>query len=278
MLPNGSIDKRPLSLEQEAVALEKVSFFRGKKRILNELGFQIKKGEWIGLIGPNGAGKSTLLKLLMRLLTPTSGAILLDGKPLGKWPQKELSRRVAFLPQSPLLESPFTCGEVVMMGRYARLGRFESESSQDYRIVQEAMEETMTARFANLPVTELSGGERQRVLLARTLAQEAGLLLLDEPTANLDPQHQLGILDLLTTLVEKGIGILATFHDLNLAARYCGRLLLIHRGELIADGPPSAVLTKENLRAVYGITAEILLHPTLACPMVIPISVDASEK
>lgn len=268
--------------EREGTALEKVSFSRGKKGILNGIDLQIGKGEWVGLIGPNGAGKSTLLKLLIRTLIPASGTILLDGKPLAQWSRKGLARRVAFLPQSPSLESPFTCREVVMMGRYARLGRFEPESAKDYQIAEGAMEETKTAHFADRPVTDLSGGERQRVLLARTLAQvaqeigrppEAKLLLLDEPTANLDPQHQLGILDLLTSVVEKGVGILATFHDLNLAARYCRRLILIYQGRVIADGTPQEVLTEQNLREVYGIEAEVALHPTLHYPVVTPLSI-----
>lgn len=270
-------------LEQSAdgtdgIALSKVSFFRGKKEILRDIDLRIVKGEAVGLIGPNGAGKSTLLKLLMRLLTPASGTIFLEGKPLAAWSRKALARQIAYLSQSPPLESPFPCREVVLMGRYARLGRFEPESEKDYEIVRRAMAETDTASFAGRPVTDLSGGERQRVLLARTLAQEARLLLLDEPTANLDPQHQLGILDLLGAVVEKGIGILATFHDLNLAARYCRRLVLLHQGRIVAQGRPDEVLTPPRLKQVYGIETEIMVHPVHRHLMVIPLSVAGGEK
>ncbi len=159
------------------------------------------------------------------------------------------------------------------MGRYARLGRFERESESDHEIVREAMRRTATSAFADRPVTELSGGELQRVLLARTLAQEAAYLLLDEPTANLDPQHQLGVIDLVASLVEKGLSVVMALHDLNLAARYCHRLILIHQGEVIAEGAPQTVLTEQNLRRVYGIEAEITPHPILQYPVVTPLSV-----
>ncbi len=259
--------------ETDGIAIEKVSLVRKGRRALHQIDLKVGRRELIGLIGPNGAGKSSLLKLLMNLLTPTDGAIFLDGKDLKAWSHRALAQRVAYLPQSPSLDSAFPCREVVLMGRYAHLGRFERESSRDFEIAQEAMRRTETSALADRPVTELSGGELQRVLLARTLAQEASTLLLDEPTANLDPQHQLGVIDLVASLVEKGISVVMALHDLHLAARYCHRLILLHQGEVIAEGTPRAVLTEQNLRRVYGIEAEIAMHPTLHYPVVTPLSV-----
>jgi iron complex transport system ATP-binding protein len=257
----------------EGIAIQKVSLSRKGRPILNQIDLKVGAEELIGLIGPNGAGKSSLLKLLMKLLTPTDGATFLDGKDLKEWNHRDLARRVAYLSQSPSLDSNFPCREVVLMGRYAHLGRFERESPRDYEIAREAMRRTATSALADRPVTELSGGELQRVLLARTLAQEAKYLLLDEPTANLDPQHQLGVIELVASLVEKGLSVVMALHDLHLAARYCQRLILLHQGEVIADGAPQAVLTEQNLRRVYGIEAEITMHPTLHYPVVTPLSV-----
>lgn len=255
------------------IDLKGVSFSRRGAAVLNGINFTVGPREFVGLIGPNGAGKSTLLKLLMKLLTPTAGTILLDGRPLDRWNQKELARRIAYLPQNPQPESPFPCREAVSMGRYAHLGRFERERTADRQIVEEAMRLTETDTFADRPITALSGGELQRVLIARTLAQEATTLLLDEPTANLDPQHQLGLIDLVASLTGKGISVVMALHDLHLAARYCHRLILLHRGEVVADGTPRNVLTEPHLRQVYGIEAEVTLHPTLHYPVVTPLSI-----
>ncbi|MFQ5779819.1 MAG: heme ABC transporter ATP-binding protein [Nitrospiria bacterium] len=256
------------------MTLKKVSYFRNGRLILKEIDLQIEKGELIGLIGPNGAGKSTLLKLMMKIWQPTDGAISLNGKGLADWTQKGLAKQIAYLPQNPILESPFTCREVVLMGRYAHLGRFERESVIDYRIARQAMAQTRSDHLADRPVMELSGGERQRVLLARTLAQEAELLLLDEPTANLDPHYQLGLLDLIGSLVEKGITIVMAIHDLNLAARYADRLVLLHQGGIVMEGRPGAVLTPDHLCSVYGMDAEVSRHPKTNRLYVVPIKLE----
>ena len=257
----------------DGILIEGVSLSRKGRPILNEINLRVGSRELIGLIGPNGAGKSSLLKLLVKLLIPTGGMIFIDGRDLKEWPQRDLARRVAYLPQSPSMESAFPSRDVVLMGRYAHLGRFERESARDHEIVREAMRRTATTALSDRLVTELSGGELQRVLIARTLAQEAAYLLLDEPTANLDPQHQLGVIDLVSSLVEKGLSVVMALHDLHLAARYCRRLILLHQGEVIAEGTPEAVLTGPNLRRVYGIEAEITRHPTLGYPVVTPLSI-----
>jgi len=255
------------------MTLKKVSFFRKGRPVLNAIDLEIKKGELIGLIGPNGAGKSTLLKLMMKIWKPGEGSIMLKGKALDEWTQKSLARQLAYLPQNLMIESAFSCKEVVMMGRYAHLNRFERESTKDTLIVQEAMARTRTTHLSERLITELSGGERQRVLLARTLAQEAKLILLDEPTANLDPHYQLDLLDLIESLVEKGLTVMMAIHDLSLAARYARRLVLLHKGKIVADGRPDVVLTPDYLRSVYGIEAEISRHLKTGRLSVMPIKI-----
>jgi iron complex transport system ATP-binding protein len=258
----------------EGITLNNVSFFRNGRPILKEINLEVKRGELIGLIGPNGAGKSTLLKLMMKLWKPTEGSIVLNDQRLEDWTQKMLAREVAYLPQNPVFESAFTCKEVVMMGRYAHLDRFERESAGDEVIVREAMTRTETTHLSDRLITELSGGERQRVLLARTLAQEARLILLDEPTSNLDPHYQLDLLNLIESLVEKGFMVMMDIHDLCLAARYGHRLVLLHQGRVVADGHPEIVLTPDHLRSVYGIEAEVARHPKTGRLFVVPIKLE----
>ncbi len=258
--------------------LDAVSFSRGGKAVLSAIDLKIEKGEILGLIGPNGAGKTTLMKLMIRALLPSGGRISLDGKAIGDWPQKALARRVAYLPQGPVLDSPFTCEEVVLMGRYAHRGRFDPFSAADAAIVHKAMRQTETETLAERLITELSGGELQRVLLARALAQEADFLLLDEPTANLHPHYQLGLLDLVSALADAGSGVVLALQDLNLAARYCRRLALLHEGKIIALGPPEAVLTRDNLRKAYGIETALSRHPTTGQLWIVPIGISEGRR
>jgi len=257
----------------KGMTLEGLSFSRKGQTILNGIDLHIKQGEILGLIGPNGAGKTTLMKLMIRALKPDQGKLSLEGKPITSWTQKELAQRIAYLPQGPVVDSPFTCEEVVQMGRYPRLERFEPISAKDEGIAREALRLTETEGLAERPITDLSGGELQRVLLARALAQEAAFLFLDEPTANLDPHYQLGLLDLIAALVKDGVGVVMAIHDLNLAARYCQRLALLHQGKIVAIGRPEAVLTVENLFQVYGIEAEVYRHPRTGHLAIVPIRI-----
>ena len=226
--------------------------------VLRSVDLEVGAGELVGLIGPNGAGKTTLLRLMAKLLAPTGGALWLDGAEFAALSQLTVARVVATVAQATPADFSFPVRDVVLMGRHPHRGRFEGESAADDAIAREAMTLTDTTELARRVVTELSAGERQRVSLARALAQKPRLLLLDEPTANLDLRYQIRGLDCVRRLVrETGVAAVAALHDLELASRYCTRLVLMDRGAVVADGPPADVLTAERLRAVFGVVAHV---------------------
>ncbi|MDY0060161.1 MAG: ABC transporter ATP-binding protein [Myxococcota bacterium] len=219
------------------------------------LSLTLGAGELVGLLGPNGSGKTTLLRLAAGLLPPTVGEVLLQGQSLQRFPPRLRARRLAFLRQDTGFPFPYSVRAVVAMGRtpWQEESRWW-ETAEDRRIVHEALQATTTEAFANRPITTLSGGERQRVLLARCLAQRPRLLLLDEPTAALDLHHQLALLGRIATLAEaEGFSVLAALHDLNLASQFCTRVLLLHEGRLVGDGPPPEVLTPARLEPVFRV-------------------------
>jgi iron complex transport system ATP-binding protein len=243
------------------LSADRISMRWDGRSILDRLSLQIRPGEFVGLIGPNGAGKTTLLRLIAKLLEPTGGALFLEGNALAPLRQREVAKRVAVVPQATTTEFGFPALEAVLMGRHPHLGRFHAETAEDYRIAREAMALTETLPFAERPVTELSGGERQRVIVARALAQQPRLLLLDEPTANLDLCHQIQVLELVRRLVRQGPAAVAALHDLELASRYCERLVLLRAGVVLAEGPPAEVLTVERLAEAFGIKASVSPNP-----------------
>ena len=208
----------------------------------------------LGIIGPNGAGKSTLFKLMTGLLKPQSGGIRLKDKALGEWPRREIARQVAVVPQGEEGSFPFTVEELVLMGRSPHLrGMLALESEEDRQIAAEALETVGLSEFASHPVESLSGGERQLALVARAIAQQTPAMLLDEPTASLDLAHQQQIMRVIARLNrERGLTVVVVAHDLNLTARYCNRLAVLHEGRIAAEGAPAEVLNEELLRRVYG--------------------------
>ena len=251
-----------------ALSAEDVSYAVGLAQLLEAVSLEVRPGTLLGLIGPNGAGKSTLLKCISQLLAPSTGQVSLDGEDLRGRPPQEIARHIALLPQSTTLNFAFTCLEVVLMGRNPHLGRFQAEGARDHAIAQQSMTDTGSADFVTRLITEVSAGERQRVLLARALTQQPRLLLLDEPTAGLDVQHQLQVFSLIRDLVGQGLTAIAVVHDLNLAARYCDRLVLLDRGAVHARGRVSDVLTPENLADVFNVEATVDLDPALGVPRV----------
>ncbi len=242
--------------------------------VLQDIVFKASPGELVGLIGPNGCGKSTIIKALSHVISPQKGTVLVDGRNIAGIARKKLACMVGVVPQLPLLPSTFTAFEIVLMGRNPHLGLFQSESNRDRELARVAMEKTITESLADRHINELSGGEIQCVLIARVLVQETSAILLDEPTANLDIGRQLEILDLIRKLcTEDRLTVLAAIHDLNLAAQYCDRLLLINNKRIHAEGTPTEVITDRNIKAVYGAENCVYTHPVNGLPTVL-LSVD----
>ena len=250
--------------------MRNVSLGYSRHPVLEDITFKASPGEMVGLIGPNGSGKSTVIKALSRLIRPTAGEILVDGKNIASIPRRELACLVGVVPQLPLLPSTFTAFEIVLMGRNPHLGLFQSESRRDWAIAREAMVKTSTGPLANRYINELSGGEIQSLLIARVLVQETSAILLDEPTANLDIGRQVEVLDLIKNLcLENSLTVLAALHDLNLAAQYCDRLLLINEGRIHIQGKPAEVITDANIKLVYGAENCVYTHPVNGLPTVL---------
>ena len=237
--------------------------------ILRGITFQIEEGEFLGIIGPNGSGKTTLLKLLSRLLSPREGKITFQGRSLDSWNHRELVREVGVVPQDITILYPLTVLEIVLMGRapYASLLGFDE--TRDIRIAEEMLDRVGLSHISGRPVSSISGGERQMVFIARALAQQAGLLLLDEPTAYLDITHQISIHGLLRQLnAESGLTVITVSHDLNLASQYCSRLILLSKGEIYVQGRPDAVITTGNIKDVYGCHSLVDPHPVTGTPRI----------
>ncbi|HMK51547.1 MAG TPA: ABC transporter ATP-binding protein, partial [Thermodesulfobacteriota bacterium] len=210
------------------IELNSISFRYREEWVLEDVSFRVEKGEFVGVIGPNGSGKTTLLKMLYRLLSPQKGEILFELVPIRKMDRADIAKRIGVVAQETQLLFPFSVLETVLMGRSPYLGHLMFESEKDLEIAKKAMEWTETLSFSERPMDELSGGERKRVFIARALAQEPEVILLDEPTANLDIHHQMDFLDLILTLNrERGLTILMASHDMNVASEFCDRLILL---------------------------------------------------
>jgi iron complex transport system ATP-binding protein len=245
----------------------------GDRLVLRGIDLEVEAGEFVGLVGPNGCGKTTLLRAITRVLPWQGGDVRLDGQSAAGLPARALARLVAVVPQNPLLPVGYSAAEVVLMGRTPHLGFFDQEGPDDLRIAREALEQVGAAHLAGRRVDELSGGERQNVVLARALAQQAPVLLLDEPTANLDIGHQIRVAGIMTGLAhEDGLAVVAAIHDLTLASLHCDRLALMHDGLIVANGAPAEVLTSANIRLAYGAGVMLLQQESLPGPVVVPVS------
>ena len=243
--------------------------------VVDGLTFDIQAGEILGIVGPNGSGKTSLLKLLAKVLRPHDGAMALFGRDLGVMPQVEVARTVAFVPQESPQVFSFTVMETVLMGRFPHhqgatwSAGFGWESAEDLSIAEQALQYTDLTHLAGRSVMDLSGGERQRCMIARALAQAPQVLLLDEPTAFLDLQHQMEICAIVRRLKEeRGLTVVLVSHDLNLASQYCDRILMLKAGALFRLGTPHDVIDVEVLKAVYGCDVLIDRHPESGVPRV----------
>jgi iron complex transport system ATP-binding protein len=253
------------------LTLENISLAYGRNMVVRDLSLRVAPGEVVGLIGPNGSGKSTIVRALSRIITPVSGRILLGGRDILEISRADLARLQGVVPQIAILPGTFTAFEIVLMGRNPHLGFLRHEGTHDIEVAWRAMEMTRTESFAQRRVNELSGGEIQRVIIARVLAQEPKSVLLDEPTASLDISYQVDVLDLIKRLCrEIGLTVVIVLHDLNLAAQYCDRLVLMNEGRLHAQGTPNEVINSHNIKEVYGAEDCVYPHPDSGVPVVLP--------
>lgn len=259
--------------EESALLFESVRFAYGRVPVLDGLELRVGTGTITGILGPNGTGKTTLVRLASAAVRPLRGRVRLFGDDLSSLPARERARRIAIVPQETHPVFEFTVDQIVRMGRAPHLGLLGLERAHDRRLTREAMDQCEVASLASRSFRALSGGERQRVLLARALAQEARLLMLDEPTAFLDLRHRLAVYALLARLhVERRLTIVVVSHDINLAARYCDRLVLMRGGRVVADGTPAEVLRPEPIRKVYEVEVEVAADPSTGRPLVIPLA------
>ena len=226
----------------------------GDKEIVSNVSLEINKGEFIGLIGPNGCGKSTLLKNIYRVLTPDAGTILLDDENIGGMGSKELARKMSVMIQENTVEFDMNVLDMVMLGRYAHKKMLGSMSKEDFEIARAALKEVGMADYEERTYLSLSGGEKQRILIARVLAQKADFIILDEPTNHLDIQYQFQIMDILKA---QNVTVFSSIHDLNIAAYYCDRIIVMKKGKIIHFGTPEEILTPEILDELYHIRSEV---------------------
>jgi iron complex transport system ATP-binding protein len=251
----------------------------GDNVILNGLDLVVPPGKITVIVGANACGKSTLLRTMSRLLSPRQGHVLLDGKSIHRTPPRELARTLGLLPQSPTAPEGILVADLVSRGRHPHQGMFSRWTRKDDEAVATALAATKTVDLAERPVDELSGGQRQRVWIAMALAQQTGILLLDEPTTFLDISHQVEVLDLLTDLNQtRGTTIVMVLHDLNLAARYADYLVAMAEGRLHVSGKPEDVLTEDNVRDVFGLESRIVTDPTSGRPIMLPIGRHRMQK
>lgn len=242
------------------------------RAIIENLNLQIPDGKISVIIGANGCGKSTLLKSLSRLNRVMKGGILLDGRRIHEYPSKQLAKELGLLPQSPVVPEGISVTDLVSRGRFPYRSFMKGMGKDDYRAVLEALETMGIEELADRSVDELSGGQRQRVWIALALAQQTDILLLDEPTTFLDISYQVEILDLLTDLNRRrGTTIVMVLHDINLSARYADYLFAMKNGKLIAEGAPSAVISPELVREVFGLNCSVIRDPVAGSPMIVPI-------
>ncbi|HEX2074390.1 MAG TPA: ABC transporter ATP-binding protein [Geodermatophilus sp.] len=254
------------------LAAESVRLAYGENVVVDSLDLELTDGSFTAIVGPNGCGKSTLLRALGRLLRPTSGRVLLDGRAIARTPTREVARVLGLLPQSPIAPEGLTVADLVARGRHPHQSWLRQWSRGDEAAVAEALAWTDMTELADRPVDALSGGQRQRAWISMALAQGTDLLLLDEPTTYLDLSHQIDVLELVARLhAERGRTVVVVLHDLNLAARYARRLVAMKDGVLVASGAPSEVLTERLLADVFDLEARVVPDPVAGTPMVVPV-------
>lgn len=257
---------------ERTLSAEGVTLGYGDRTIVDALDLSLPPGKVTAIVGANACGKSTLLKSMARLLSPSAGQVLLDGKAIHRMPTKQVARVLGLLPQSPVAPDGIAVSDLVSRGRHPHQGALSRWTRTDDDAVARALDATDTAHLADRHVDQLSGGQRQRVWIAMALAQETDVLLLDEPTTFLDISHQIDVLDLLTDLNrERGTTVAMVLHDLNLAARYADHLVAMAEGSIVAAGDPAEVLTEDTVEQVFGLRSRVVPDPLTGRPMIVPI-------
>lgn len=260
-----------MAITKSVLSVTDVNVKIGTAEILHKMSADANQGMFVGIIGPNGSGKSTLIHCMSRTLNSATGKILVLGKEIEKYSHKELAMLLGVVPQESTRTFDFSVDDIVMMGRYPYQKLLRPPEPHDREACQKAMALTGISHLAGRSISTLSGGEWQRVLIARALAQETPLLLLDEPISQLDINHQIEILSVLQSLTHQGSTVICVIHDLNLASQYCDEIIMLDQGAVYATGAPHKVMTQENIRAVFGLDVMIRTHPTTGKLYLIPI-------
>jgi iron complex transport system ATP-binding protein len=261
------------------ITLDKIGFRYNSHRVLQDISFSIRKGEFLGIIGPNGSGKTTLLKVIDGILKPEEGEIRINGISGNKLKRNSLAKIIAVVAQDFQMIFPFSVHEIVLMGRAPHLNKWRFEGETDFRIARETMEMTDTMHLMNRSMSALSGGERQRVLIARALAQQPQIMLLDEPTSFLDIKHQVDFFDLIKKLNKNSdLTVVAITHDINLAALYCDRIIMLRNGHIHCEGNPEEVITEKNIKEVYETDVAVDKSPATGRPRITLLSSHPSKE
>ncbi|HEY9061701.1 MAG TPA: ABC transporter ATP-binding protein [Pseudobacteroides sp.] len=264
---------------KKLITIEKLNWVYGHNKVLDDISLTIYEGGVYGIIGPNGSGKTTLLKNMARCLMPEKGSIHLNEKDLTQFSNNTLAKEIAYVPQSTDMEFEFSVMDMVLMGRSPYIKRFQSESTSDINIAENAMKVTNTWHLRDKNINMISGGERQRVIIARALAQKTNIMLLDEPVSQLDIHHQIEILDILKRLsMDKKVSVILSLHDLNMAAQFCDKLILMDKGKIFKEGLPHDIIKEDIVYSVYGVKAIVMKNPVTGTPHLIPYSCTGNTK
>ena len=243
------------------IGCENISFSYGEKLVLDNISIQFEKGSLYGVLGPNGSGKTTFLKVLNGVLKSKYGKVKVDDKNIEKLTTREIAKKIAVVPQSTSINFDFSVKDIVMMGRYAHVGRFSRESNEDRKIVNEILRNLGLVELKNRSFKELSGGEQQKTIIARALAQQSKIILLDEPTTHLDINYQIELMELLKKYVKDGLIVIIVLHDINIATQFCDKIILIHQGEIKAFGNVENTITRDNIKSIYNV--DVILRKNL---------------
>lgn len=259
--------------KNNSVIIKNLNYSIDNKNILSDISLDIKKGMFYSILGPNGSGKTTLLKNISRTLEPNKNTVYIEDKDIIKYKYKDLAKELAYVPQDTSVDFDFPAIDVVLMGRVPYLRRFENESKKDIEIVERSMRLTNTWHLKDKNIRNLSGGERQRIIIARALAQESNIILLDEPISQLDIHHQIEIMDTIKSLNKKcNITVITVLHDLNIASQYSDCLILVDKGEIASVGEPEVVLSQTNIKKIYNMDVIMIKNPVNGKPHIIPVS------